>query len=101
MPDKDGNYGTIDLAEATVLAEHNFEYKLGKLSKSQASWTFLVPVDPNEQEQFWELVQEYQEGLSRVEPRSFMLEVKKMRSELYSFLGPDAPKRQAPAQQTA
>jgi len=96
MNEGDGNYGTIDLAEATVLAGEGYTYELSKLSKSQATWTFLVPEDSTV-EDFWNTVQNYQEGKCRVEPRSFMLEVKKMRSELYKFLGPDAPQRPAPA----
>jgi len=90
----DDTYGTIDLAEATVLVSQGFErYELTKLSRSQASWTFFVPEDPIEEDRFWAAIDEYAEGKCRVEPRSFMIEVRTLRSELYKFLGPNAPKR--------
>lgn len=97
MPDDEGTYGTIDLAEATVLVSGGFEdYELSKLSRSQASWTFTAPSDPEKEEAFWNLIDDYREGRSRVEPRSFLIEVRTLRSELYRFLGPNAPKRPEP-----
>lgn len=92
MPDSDGKYGTVDLAEATVLSGWGFSYELERLSKTQARWVFTPPIEGSDAEdKFWETVQRYKEGACTVEPRSFLLEVKKVRNELYTFLGDNAP----------
>lgn len=94
VEDDTSTHGTIDLAEATVLVASGFaDYKLSKLSRSQAEWVFTPPKDEEDEDSFWNLVEDYEAGRCRVEPRAFMLRVRVLRNELYKFLGPHAPKR--------
>ena len=84
-------YRTTDLAEASLLAANGYKYELERLNQHQAAWVFGVT--GSTEEDFFELSEQYQGRSARVEPRAFLAQVKKVRNELYRFLGDDAPRK--------
>jgi hypothetical protein len=95
----DGAFRTKDMTEATLLASQGFRYTLERQSANLAVWVFEV-TDENA-EDLESITSNYVERSTRVEPRAFMAEVGRIRSELYKFLKQrpvriaDAPSSQA------
>jgi hypothetical protein len=77
-------FRTKDMTEATLLASQGFRYKLELHSTNLAVWVFEV-TDENA-EDLYAISHDYTERSARVEPRAFMKEVGRIRSELYKFL---------------
>jgi hypothetical protein len=86
----DGAFRTTDLTEAALLASQGFSYSLERLNRAMVAWVFAD--QGSRDEELTDLVNRYKDGGCRVEPRAFMSEIGKLRSELYTFLG-IAPKR--------
>lgn len=79
-------YRTDDMACATVLALAGFEYQLEKITQRKALWIFTPALE--REEEFDDLVGDYEEWTSSVEPRRFIIRFAEMRDELFALLGP-------------
>lgn len=69
---------------ATVLALGNYPYTLIKMTERKAIWEFDPPVE--REEEFEDLLDEYDQFLHKVEARSFTLRLSEIRRELYDLL---------------
>lgn len=86
MIEADGAYRTGDMTLATVLVASGFKYILERHNRKRAAWVFL-DVDSEREDDFDDLVDSYESGSCRVEPRAFVEELARVRTELYRFLG--------------
>jgi hypothetical protein len=84
-------YRTDDMCFATVLSCAGFRYTLERLSRSKAIWIFEVPGDPDDQERFEDLCDDYDSYSHKVEPRSFLADMVKIRREMFALLDGDRP----------
>lgn len=94
MGHPDGTFRTDDMSLAATLVCAGFSYHLVKLNSTKAAWVF-EPTEAQE-EDFDDLVDDYRQFRHSVEPRAFLQEVGRMRSELYELI-PPRPKRTVPS----
>jgi hypothetical protein len=78
-------FGTDDLALATTLACAGFEYDLKRLNSTKAAWIFTPPASRDEE--FYDLLADYESRRCTVEPWSFTIELSRMKTVLFAFLG--------------
>ena len=79
-------YRTDDLALATVLSLKGYKYQMAKLTQRKVIWDFVYE-DPQEDD-FLDLVHDFWEFNSTVEPRAFTLRWAEMRRELFQLVPP-------------
>jgi hypothetical protein len=94
-----GAFGTDDLALATTLVCAGFEYELKRLNSTKAAWVFDPPDD--REEEFFDLLTSYESRTCTVEPWSYTIELSRMKSKLFSFLGRPGRSDASPATATA
>ena len=84
----DGSVRTDDLALATTLVIHGYQPRLTKqeANKRGAIWVFDEQ-DAEDPEFMEDIVHSYMDGACRVEPKRFALELRRVRNEMYQFLG--------------
>lgn len=87
-------YRTDDLTLATVLAMGGYAYTLKALTRSKAIWVFTHPSE--KEEEFDDLLDDYDGFKHQVEPREFILKFAEMRKELFAAL-PHSRRSGAPA----
>jgi hypothetical protein len=83
---EEGCYRTDDLALATMLAMEGFEYSIKKLSSKKAIWIFTFSHEM--EEDFEDLIADYDQYAAKVEPRAFVLRWGEMRRELFHYCPP-------------
>lgn len=88
MVEVDGAFRTDDMTLAAVLVSQGYRCTIERLNSRHAVWVFK-----DDSEEFGDLVEAYEEGSVKVEPKSFMIEFSRVRSELYEFLGHRAQRR--------
>jgi hypothetical protein len=92
----DGAFRTEDMALAAYLACCGYRYEIERLNSRMAVWAFAEPVGDEMDDQ----IDAYENYQVRVEPRAYLKEVGRVRSELYAFLNNRAPRRGAPSADT-
>lgn len=85
MVETDGAFRTTDMTLASVLAAAGFTYLVERLNSTSIAWLFEPALE--REEEFDNLVGAYDERGCKVEPRSFMEEVARIRREMYDALG--------------
>jgi len=75
----------------TVLTGAGFKYTLERLSASKAIWIFVVPTDPDDEERFEDICDNFDSYDCKVEPRSFIEDLAKIRKEMYELMGIGRP----------
>lgn len=97
MVETDGAYRTDDMCLAVVLSCAGFQSKMEQLNSTKVVWAFS-DIPPDREEELEDIVDAYAEYGSKVEPRAFLFEYVKVRSNLFAFLDagrrPVAPSRQ-------
>ena len=83
-------YRTDDLALATVLSIAGYSYRMDKMTQRKVAWDFSY--DESQAEEFEDIVHDFWEFASKVEPRAFVLRWAEMRRELFRLVPP--PDRQ-------
>ena len=91
----DGAFRTTDLALATVLVVKGYKHKVEKLNTRTVAWVF-VP-DSQQEEGFEDIIAAYAEYGCRVEPKSFIEEMARLRAEMYQHLNIRDRRRRAPS----
>jgi hypothetical protein len=81
---EDGAFRTDNLAMAVVLSMAGFEYTLQKITARKAIWVFEHPGD--KEEEFDDLIGDFDEFACKVEPRAFVLRHAEMRNEIFKLL---------------
>lgn len=79
-------YRTDDLALAVTLALNGYKHKLDKLTDRKAVWDFSFKA--SEEEDFYDVVDDFWEFAAKVEPRAFSLRWAEMRRELFDLIPP-------------
>jgi len=80
-----GAFGTDDLALATTLVCSGFEYELKRLNSTKVMWLFDPPA--SREDEFFDMLTRYESRTCKVEPWSYTIELSRMKSKLFSFLG--------------
>lgn len=83
----DGAFQTQDLALASLLYGQGFNYTLIRMGRKKAAWVFVPPLE--KEEDFDNLVCDYEDRAARVCPASFVQDLKVVREGLYDFLYPE------------
>lgn len=97
MVETDGAFRTTDLTLAVVLAAAGYRYDLERLNSRKIAWVFDCPLRERKAEEFDDLVAAYDEHSCKVEPRSFVEEMARVRSQMYEKLGITPISRRRPA----
>ena len=84
---KQGKYRTDDLALAVTLALSKFEYVIEKLTDRKVIWEFSYKED--QEDDFNDIVSDFWEFCTSVEPRAFALRWAEMRRELFDLVPPN------------
>ena len=79
-------YRTDDLALAVTLSLRGYGYVMVKLTQRKVVWDFSFK--DNQEEDFYDLIHDYWEFATSVEPRSFTLRWAEMRRELFRLVPP-------------
>ncbi len=79
------NYKTDDMALATVLRirDVDMELELSEFARNGKRAVWVVAATPEVDD----IIEEFKYEATRVEPKQFMIAVRSVREELYSFLG--------------
>jgi hypothetical protein len=96
---QDGVFVTADMTLATLLRSQGLAYHLKKLGKHKAEWRFTVAQD--RQEKLRLVIDLYEAGQTRVEPRQFITDFTATRTELYKILGKERQQLHTPASRAA
>lgn len=103
MVEVDGAFRTQDLALVVVLASEGYTYTHERTNSHRCQFVFDCPVD--REEDFDDLIDAYEGGNVKVEPRSFVIEQARVRDKMMRFLGVPNRRRRpgsdAPSAQTA
>src|SRR5580765_4688740 len=87
MPVADGAFRTDDMALAAVLTSHEFKYTLERVQDSRwIIWAFECPDDRGTE--FDQILEKYDEFEYRIEPRSFVQVLARVRRELHNCRQP-------------
>lgn len=89
----DGALRTTDLALSAVLTSLGFEHRLERLSSTRAQWVFACEGD--KQAELEAAVARYEQFALRVEPRSFLEDVGRLRKQLYDLVPPPHQRRRS------
>jgi hypothetical protein len=84
MPAADGTFRTDDMALATVLALGGFKYEVIKYTERKALWIFSW--EDTREEEFDDLVDNYQDFLHMCEVRQFIQRYKELKTEITNKL---------------
>jgi len=85
MADAGGAFGTDDLALATTLVCAGFGYELKRLNSTKVMWLFDPP--QSREDEFFDMLTRYESRTCTVEPWSYTIELSRMKSKLFTFLG--------------